>query len=216
MQILLGVTVLVTIWYLVAAFGQIDLLERLADDFDSVTFAEADRSDQKMLVATLLYNGCLIATGVVFIIWFYRVRRNAGIWSPTTQRRSQGWSIWGWVCPVVNFWFPYMIAQDGLAAARPYGAKPNDGLAILRAWWALWVVQVAFTLVERVQTRQAVTIEQILNSARTDLVSTVAAVGAGVLAILVVRKITELQDRRVDWERSGGHAAPIVGPGFAR
>ena len=74
----------------------------------------------------------------------------------------------------------------------------------------------AFTFVERVQTRQAVTIEQILNSARTDLVSTVAAVGAGVLAILVVRKITELQDRRVDWERSGGHAAPIVGPGFAR
>ena len=112
--------------------------------------------------------------------------------------------------------FQVVTAQDGLAAARPYGAKPNDGLAILRAWWALWVVQVAFTLVERVQTRQAVTIEQILNSARTDLVSTVAAVGAGVLAILVVRKITELQDRRVGWERSGGLAAPIVGPGFAR
>lgn len=204
MQILLGVTVLATLWYLVAAFGQISLLERLADDVDSVTYAEAGRSDDQMQVAALLLNGCLVATGVMFIVWFYRMRKNAGIWSPTTQRRSPGWSIWGWVCPVVNFWFPYMIAQDGLAAARPYGAKPNDGLAILRAWWALWVVQVACTLVERAQTRQAVTVDQILNAARTDLVGTVAAIGAGVLAIVVVRKITALHDRRIDWERAGG------------
>jgi hypothetical protein len=168
-----------------------------------------------MLVATLFYDGCLIATGVVFIVWFYRMRKNAGIWSPPTQRRSLGWSIWGWVCPVVNFWFPYQIDQDGMAAARPYGGKPNDGLAVLRAWWVLWVVQVALALVERVQTRQAVTVEQLLTSARTDLVGTVVAVAAGVLAILVVRKITVLQDRRLDWERSGGLAAPIVGPGFA-
>ena len=201
-QILLGVMILVALGYLVSAFDQLTLLQRLTDDFNSVSYAEIDASDNAALVVTLLFNACALATGVVFIVWFYRVRKNAGVWSPATQRRSQGWSIWGWICPIVNFGFPYQIAQDGLAVAKPFGSKPGDGLGTLRAWWVLWVISVAFSFLERVQTRQAETIEQLVRSVQTDIASTLFYLPAGVFAILVVRKITLLQDQRINWEQA--------------
>jgi len=214
-QIMLVISFLAGVASLAAEISQLKLLERIEDRPSSFSYAEADASDQLVLQVSLVYLTCFVATGVLFIIWFYRVRKNAGRWAPTAQTRSQGWAIWGWICPVVLFWFPYQIARDGLAAARPLDARPGEGLGIVKTWWALWAGQLALAAVERLQSRQLDTIEQIMTSARTGLGATILLLAAGIVAIFVVRKITELQDRRLRWEAAGGGSRGGVSAGVA-
>jgi hypothetical protein len=78
----------------------------------------------------------LLPTTVVFLIWFYRARQNAGHLD-SRQRWSPGWSIFGWFVPICFLWFPYQIMLDiwraGLQA--PQRAKFPF---LLAAWWACW------------------------------------------------------------------------------
>ena len=64
----------------------------------------------------------VLCTIPVFLVWFSRVRHNAGLWGP--QRRSRGWAIGAWFTPVVNLWFPYQIAAD---AVTPHADEPGAG-----------------------------------------------------------------------------------------
>ncbi|WP_448318576.1 DUF4328 domain-containing protein, partial [Streptomyces sp. CO7] len=60
------------------------------------------------------------ALGVVLLLWFHRVRRNAEVFSPGGHRRSRGWVFGGWFLPVVNLWFPFQVTSDiWWASARP-------------------------------------------------------------------------------------------------
>jgi Domain of unknown function (DUF4328) len=78
----------------------------------------------------------LLPITVVFLIWFYRARQNAGQldWR---QRWSPGWSIFGWFVPICFLWFPFQIMLDIWRAALP---GPQRAKFPLRpaAWWACW------------------------------------------------------------------------------
>jgi len=74
-----------------------------------------------------------VALAVVFLIWFDRVRRNAGIWGP--QRYTQGWAIGGWFVPVAFAWIPVRIAGDVWRATTESESLPWT----LYAWWLCWV-----------------------------------------------------------------------------
>ena len=136
---------------LIAAFDQLSLLERIADNAGSVGQAEADRSDQFTQNVGVIWLLCYLLTGTFFVMWFYRIRTNAGIWAPAVQRRSRGWAIGGWICPVVNFWFPYQIAADALKSSRASGSTDTTGGGLLGVWWGLWVCELVLALSVRGQ-----------------------------------------------------------------
>ncbi|MFD8088349.1 DUF4328 domain-containing protein, partial [Kitasatospora sp. NPDC059722] len=70
------------------SLGDFDTLESLAKGLDGVAFL-------------------LLALGATaFIIWFYRVRQNAGLFLPLGHRRGTGWTIGGGVTPHVPVLFP--------------------------------------------------------------------------------------------------------------
>ncbi|MFI6585074.1 DUF4328 domain-containing protein [Embleya sp. NPDC050493] len=86
-----------------------------------------------------------IALIVVFVIWFHAARGNIDAY-PGRQGRtlSRGWAIGGWFCPVVNLWFPPMIAQEVWRASDPRaphvgGATPGR-LVLVWGWWITFVV----------------------------------------------------------------------------
>jgi len=78
----------------------------------------------------------LLPITVVFLIWFYRARQNAGQldWR---QRWSPSLSIFGWFVPICFLWFPFQIMVDIWRAALP---KPQRAKFPFRpaAWWACW------------------------------------------------------------------------------
>jgi hypothetical protein len=78
----------------------------------------------------------LAAILVVFLIWFYRARQNAGQmdWQ---QRWSPPWAIFGWFVPVCFLWFPYQIMADIWRAGRPSPERAKFPF-LLASWWACW------------------------------------------------------------------------------
>ncbi|GAB2598352.1 hypothetical protein GCM10027168_34180 [Streptomyces capparidis] len=165
-----------------------------------------------------------LATIPVFLVWFHRVRTNAEVWLPGQHRFSPGWAVGGWFVPVVNLWFPKMIIDDVCvasdpaprhAAVQPYGQplyqRPAAGL--VTAWWATglaWLVLYFFAMVVLAGSGRD------LDEAETGLVlvslAHACAIAAAVLAGLVVRRVSAMQDTRMAVPAGGYPLPPTVCP----
>ncbi|GAA1165811.1 hypothetical protein F4556_006772 [Kitasatospora gansuensis] len=146
------------------------------------------------VVTGMLGMAAMLATGVVFICWFLRVRKNAELLAPQLrQRRSPGWAGWGWFVPVVSIWFPFQIAQDSWRAAAPEGT-PKASEKLLGFWWAAWLLSLTVGRVDGQLYVKAETAEAYVTSFGVTAVSDGLELVAAVLAILVVRRLTARQD----------------------
>lgn len=86
-----------------------------------------------ILIITFLLMAPIV---IVFLIWFYRARQNAGRldWR---QRWSPGWAIGSWFVPICFLWFPYQIMADIWRAGLP-ADKRRQFAYLPAAWWACW------------------------------------------------------------------------------
>ncbi|MGH3461929.1 MAG: DUF4328 domain-containing protein [Kribbellaceae bacterium] len=90
---------------------------------------------------------------VVFIVWLWRVRKNAEFLCRVQHRRGRGWVIGGWLCPVVNLWFPKQIVDDVIAASNPRTPPFTPNLRDIRptrlvlGWWLTWIAANVIDLV---------------------------------------------------------------------
>ncbi|MBL1291184.1 DUF4328 domain-containing protein [Streptomyces sp. For3] len=162
--------------------------------------ATANRAEAFYGVAGGLQTAAMLATVVLFIIWFHRVRLNAEVFDAGLQPMRPGWAIGAWFIPVANFWLPHRIAIGvWTASARP---GTDDGRRTvskvpLDLWWGVWVVSTLFTWVaskyyayeqeELAPGREAVTL--VMAADALDIV-------AAALAIVFVRKLTRMQGER--------------------
>jgi uncharacterized protein DUF4328 len=167
-----------------------------------------------------------LTSGVVFLVWLWQARENAEVLSPTARHRlSKGWTIGGWFCPGVQFWFPMTIVDDVYRAsaepARPGMTTAPRGRGAILGWWAAWAFYWLFILVS-VPAALVVTIAWFTNlvdsanagvvpddvTIRNDIVrfvqlmTTGTTIAAGLLVIAagligpVVWRITTMQDAR--------------------
>ena len=63
-----------------------------------------DRADQFWALGIGGFLLALLAAGVVFIVWLWRVRWNAEMFCRGEHRFTRGWVIGCWLVPVVNLW----------------------------------------------------------------------------------------------------------------
>ncbi|GGW95611.1 hypothetical protein GCM10010297_16760 [Streptomyces malachitofuscus] len=195
---LLGFVIVVDLLILAASLNMRALMDEVASggtvDFDE---GEARRADLAMAGTSVLYLVAMVATATVFIIWFHRVRQNADVFAPDTQRRTAGWAIGAWFIPLANLWIPRGIAADVLRASQsnPYaGAVRYIGL--LNAWWGMWVWAAVFDRYASKRYSKAQDVDAIHDAA--GLVATGAGFDlvAAVLAILFVRRLTAAQHNK--------------------
>ncbi|MEV7559661.1 DUF4328 domain-containing protein [Streptomyces sp. NPDC089795] len=136
----------------------------------------------------------MVPTAVVFIIWFHRVRVNAGVFAPELFRRGAGWAIGVWFIPLVG---PTVLAY-GIAArvwaagaAKPAAGGPAPAPASpapVVAWCvAFGAAMVTSLAVGRVADARA----SVLVAMASDLLYAVAAV----LAVVWVRGLSAMQSR---------------------
>lgn len=163
---------------------------------DAVTQGELDRGDAVYAAAGLLQILGLLATAVVFIIWFYRTRVNAEVFSQAACGLGRGWAIGAWFVPIGNLWLPRRIAGEIWAASTQ---SPADGswravsYALPNAWWAAWVGSAVLDRVAAGLDRSAEGADAVQQAATVMIGADLLNVGAAVLAILFVRKLSDMQ-----------------------
>lgn len=193
-QIMLGLGLVAGAVRLWAETEQWAMIERWSNP-RSIDLAEADASDQFVFAATMVWNLVLVATAVLFVVWFFRLRRNAGLWAPAAQRLGQGAAIWGWL-PVVNFWIPFQVAQDALTATKPPGSPDKTGKGALRFWWIMWVAMVVVGFVNRAWGQELDTLAEVRRYTSNSILLTLVSLVAAIAAIGAVRVLTAAQERR--------------------
>ncbi|KNB54278.1 hypothetical protein AC230_05410 [Streptomyces caatingaensis] len=211
--VLLGVCALADAFSVVANCNLFSVSDRLADDVLSLEEGEADRADLLVAVAGFLQSLALLATAVVFIVWFRRVRINAEVFRPDGHRMRRGWAVWGWLTPVVNLWFPKRMADDVWAASLPYapdGSPLRVSRAVMNWWWGLWIATLFLGRGTSRMYLMAETPEEIRAAAVAMTVSDAVDVLAAVAAALFVRRLTALQDEKAHQ----GPVLPAPSPAF--
>ncbi|KJK43322.1 hypothetical protein UK23_33675 [Lentzea aerocolonigenes] len=171
----------------------------------NATMEDAHAADAFTALVSLPGLVVTLAAAVTFIVWIYRSRLNAErVTYAVEHRHSRGWAIGSWFTPIVNLWFPAQIVQDVWRAFdpaqqdRPLQARAKSGF--IAVWWTgylamSWVGGVMGRLVLRDSDLDAV--------ASWTWVTTVVTIIAAVLAVVLVKRLTDLQDQTRPQELSG-------------
>ncbi|WP_436774138.1 DUF4328 domain-containing protein [Yinghuangia sp. YIM S09857] len=214
---LLGVTTAATVVLAVAAFRRAGLVEDFADDpFGSVTLAELESADDFVIAAALFHVVLLTATGVVFVIWFFRARKNVELFGLHQPSLGRGWAIGGWVCPAVNLWFPARIAHDIWKGSDAWRGSRDSGKlfgrsVLITCWWVLFMGMWALTEFSDLmagsdgERDSADDMDDFVFADRLSGTAELLMALSGVFAIMLVRRITALQNERTAqlWAMSG-------------
>lgn len=145
-------------------------------------------------------------TAIAFLFWFYRAYRNLIRTGIRDVRYSTGWAVGGWFIPFFNFVRPKQVANDiwkASASAATLGIarwREVPLSALVNWWWGVWILGwVLVALGPNIRTDLYTTYST--HTLRTDRVGIwsieiglAALIVAAVLAIVLVRRITRLQD----------------------
>lgn len=170
----------------------------------SVTENDLDAADQLTTATVWGYVIALLAAGIVFLVWLWRARQNAEavFCTGAPHRKGPGWVVGSWICPIVNWWFPFMIVDDIYRASRP--DNPTDltdlraapGSWLIGAWWALWLVGTIVNWIIVRVLRGEISVDMLRSIAVWDTIDTVMMAGSAVLIITIMRKISGWQSPR--------------------
>ncbi|MFF9123434.1 DUF4328 domain-containing protein [Streptomyces sp. NPDC014889] len=154
----------------------------------------ADDADRLYAVAGVVQVLTLLASCVVFLCWFHRVRVNADVFDPSAHSKSRGWAIGAWFTPVVNLWYPRRITADIWDASSP--ADRSGSHRLVDVWWALWLIGLLVDRVAATAYNRADTAEELHRAGGQMMLSDALDIVAAVLAVLVVLRLTRMQHEK--------------------
>ncbi|MFF4447786.1 DUF4328 domain-containing protein [Streptomyces sp. NPDC001502] len=189
----------ITVWAVYADWNTRSLMERLLADPTAVSDADLARGERLTGLVGTIQGNAVIVTGIVFIVWFHRVRTNAEGFAPGADKLARGWAIGAWFVPLANLWLPYRIAVTTWGSSTPSGA---DGgyrrfpLTLVNLWWGAFVLSRLLGWFGGMSYSRAQSPGAVRDAATTMLVGDVLDVAAAVLAVLFVRRLTAMQHAR--------------------
>ncbi|MGW0091380.1 DUF4328 domain-containing protein [Streptomyces sp. NPDC003328] len=160
----------------------------------SIEYADLTRADDLQALSSALQALLLVATAVVFIIWFFRVRRNAGFFAPDACEMKIGWAIGAWLVPIGNLWLPRKIAGEVWNASTDWDSEPRGtSQTSMNVWWVLFVASSLLGRFSSAEYAGGSSATELKHAAGTMIFSDVLDALAAVFAILFVRKLTRMQ-----------------------
>jgi hypothetical protein len=160
-----------------------------------------DYLENTSVVFTAVDYLVLAVTAGFFIAWLWQAWGNAAvIVAPRTMRWQRGWTIGSWFVPLADFVLPALVVVNVCDASSGWRRSSRRFVAL---WWVLFLItQIAGrgyfnTFQWRVANGQIVDYQVQQHTLHSTLplwiVMTALEVATGVLAILLVRRVTDMQ-----------------------
>ncbi|MFJ8820247.1 DUF4328 domain-containing protein [Streptomyces sp. NPDC102467] len=197
---LLGLVIVIDLGAVAAGFAEYRFAADLVDgDWSGFDEEKAGRLDDLYALAGRAQLISLVATAIGFIAWFLRVRDNAVVFAPSGQTRDRAWAIFGFFVPVVCFWFPRRIALDTWhASADDLELSDRPGWAgTVDVWWFLWLTNLLVGRFTGNAYDRAETLSELKSATAGVIAADVLDIASAVAAIVFVRSLTRLQNRKV-------------------
>jgi hypothetical protein len=140
-----------------------------------------------------------LVTAVVFITWMWRAAKNNQALGRERPRFGPGWAIGGWFIPIANLVIPVLIVQDlwrGSNASVARGDmrwKIGDRSALVGWWWGLAIGSRVLNAIGNGVGDSGI-LEDVRGGVSVQIVGNTLYAAAAVLAILVVRGLTQRQE----------------------
>ncbi|WP_116213811.1 DUF4328 domain-containing protein [Streptomyces olivoreticuli] len=169
----------------------------LMGDVLSTSDEDLSRADVLYAAAGLWQAVSMLATAVVFIVWFHRARVNAEYFAQNICTMGRGWAIGAWFVPVANLWLPYRVARqvwEVSAQSTSDGSWRKVSYAPVKAWWFLWIGALAVDRIGSTFYNHADSAHALRQAATVVMISDLLSIAAAVFAILFVRKLTAMQE----------------------
>ena len=181
---------------LFAVYTGVRLREVLDENMTSSSFASADdlyeRAGQVQVSTTLL-------CAVLFVTWFFLMRRRTGLMAPDRFRMGQGWAIGAWFVPLANLWLPYRVAVDMWGACSPLPAEGETRRVPMwpvNLWWGLFAGNTLLGRYAASRLDTADSLTEISDAVTLYLAVDLLYVAAAGAAVLFAVRLTALQRRK--------------------
>ena len=178
---------------------EIDLLREIQDGkIPSISRAAAN--DDRQRAVSSLYFLTFVSTAVSFCFWIHRVTRNLGPLGNAEQRFSPRWAVIWWFLPLMQLFRPYQVVREVWTKSH---AVPR-GTTLLWLWWAAWIAANGMALVNSAAIFRGEEPEVRITADVIALVRLSLMFTAVMLAFVIVRQISALQEERYrSFEDSG-------------
>ncbi|MFJ4467303.1 DUF4328 domain-containing protein [Streptomyces sp. NPDC089424] len=157
---------------------------------------ELDSADALYRTAGQLQTVTFVACAIVFIAWFYWMRRDAEVLGPDRFRNGPGWAIGSWFIPLANLWLPYRVAVDMWGAST---RLPADGEAYkvsfwpVNLWWGLFVITTLFNRYAGRSYQDAETLGEVRDAVLQVMAADVLDIAAAAAAVYFAVRLTAMQ-----------------------
>ncbi|MGW0664831.1 DUF4328 domain-containing protein [Streptodolium elevatio] len=141
LNVLIGITIAGAV---LSVFAYVQRAMLVGDVLDGELKSKEDADDADAFVsATGISMLVFLAAGIVFMIWLHRARKNIELFGPPPHGKlGAGWAIGGWFVPLANLVLPKLVVDDVWRGSEPTGspAEQRSGKTLILAWWLVFVV----------------------------------------------------------------------------
>jgi Domain of unknown function (DUF4328) len=179
----------------------------------TISLQQADSADHRQAVIGWWQVGVLLATAVLYVVWFRRAYVNVGRLGVHGLRYGPRWAVSAWFVPFLNFVRPKVIANDIWRGSDPKLApEATVGLGTpvpwyLNVWWAAFLIAGIAGRIAFSSARHASTLSGLDTATTALLVSDALDLVAAIAAVAVVVDIFRRQQSRASTVAMAGEAA---------
>lgn len=177
---------------ILTTIGQNSLIQGLTSGTTSQTQLEA--SDVRTGMLALIQLGLFIGLALFWCLWKYRMHKNLDALGSHNTNFSHGWAVGWYFVPFLNLARPYQVMQEIWFES---GGLPSP---IVGGWWAMLIVD---NVITRVSTSMATAaqrgqdISAYITAGNAQIAAHLASLVAAVLAMLVVHKVSQMQQEKL-------------------
>ncbi|MDQ3634952.1 MAG: DUF4328 domain-containing protein [Acidobacteriota bacterium] len=160
-----------------------------------------------------------IATVVFFLMWLYHAYKNLSALKAQHLEFSPGWAVGWWFIPLANLVKPFQVVRELWNESDPEFDEELGFLAgdlgaptIIGFWWATFLISGFLFRISSNLIDNAGNIDTYFPTVL--LLGAIINAVAAVLAIIIVKKITEKQEQRFQRIGSSIHELPPQPPVF--